>query len=266
MTQAEQNLENAKAATAKQKKKLESLQKETKTAKAVTLTVQEIETMGKKSTFGNNITLTPDECDTLKRYAVNGTFIRFRRVKVVQADYLIRVILIFVEVVLMPKIDVGLVQVEALADGGICDNCTCFVAKFLCNAAGISLVFEAHHEMDVRLFEVTDLPLRAVALMLFGVLHEFLLCVYVFVMQCPGAGPVGFYVVNGRLLALRVEGEDKLIGFCALGCWFRRFVPPLRFAFWLGFWLSTDVAPWKTKPKFGKMCGAGFITLQPRSR
>lgn len=37
------------------------------------------------------------------------------------------------------------------------------------------------------------------------------------------------YVVNGRLLALRVGGEDKLIGFCALGCWFRHFVPPLRF-------------------------------------
>ena len=72
VAQAEQGLEDAKAATAKQKKKLEALQKETKTAKTVALTVQEIETMGKKATFGNNITLTPDECDTLKRYAVNG--------------------------------------------------------------------------------------------------------------------------------------------------------------------------------------------------
>ena len=62
----------AKAATAKQKKKLESLQKETKAAKTIALTVQDIEVMGKKATFGNNITLTPDECDTLKRYAVNG--------------------------------------------------------------------------------------------------------------------------------------------------------------------------------------------------
>ena len=70
--QAEQNLEDAKAATAKQKKKLESLQKETKAAKTIALTVQDIEAMGKKATFGNNITLTPDECDTLKRYAVNG--------------------------------------------------------------------------------------------------------------------------------------------------------------------------------------------------
>ena len=52
--------------------KRQALQKETKTAKTVALTVQEIETMGKKATFGNNITLTPDECDTLKRYAVNG--------------------------------------------------------------------------------------------------------------------------------------------------------------------------------------------------
>ena len=72
VAQAEQSLEDAKAATEKQKKKLEALQKETKTVKTVTLTVQDIEEMGKKATFGNNITLTPDECDTLKRYAVNG--------------------------------------------------------------------------------------------------------------------------------------------------------------------------------------------------
>ena len=72
VTQAEQSLEDAKAATEKQKKKLEALQKETKAAKAIALTVQDIEAMGKKATFGNNITLTPDECDTLKRYATNG--------------------------------------------------------------------------------------------------------------------------------------------------------------------------------------------------
>ena len=70
--QAEQSLADAKAATEKQKKKLEALQKETKAAKAIALTVQDIEAMGKKATFGNNITLTPDECDTLKRYATNG--------------------------------------------------------------------------------------------------------------------------------------------------------------------------------------------------
>ena len=72
VAQAEQSLEDAKAATEKQKKKLEVLQKETKAAKTIALTVQDIEAMGKKATFGNNITLTPDECDTLKRYAVNG--------------------------------------------------------------------------------------------------------------------------------------------------------------------------------------------------
>lgn len=72
VAQVEQSLEDAKSATEKQKKKLEALQKETKTAKAIALTVQDIEAMGKKATFGNNITLTPDECDTLKRYAVNG--------------------------------------------------------------------------------------------------------------------------------------------------------------------------------------------------
>ena len=72
VAQAEQSLEDAKAASEKQKKKLEALQKETKTAKTIALTVQDIEAMGKKATFGNNITLTPDECDTLKRYAANG--------------------------------------------------------------------------------------------------------------------------------------------------------------------------------------------------
>jgi hypothetical protein len=72
VAQAEQSLEDAKAAAEKQKKKLEALQKETKTAKTIALTVQDIEAMGKKATFGNNITLTPGECDTLKRYAING--------------------------------------------------------------------------------------------------------------------------------------------------------------------------------------------------
>ena len=72
VAQAEQSLEDTKVATAKQKKRLEALQRETKAARAIALTVQDIEAMGKKATFGNNITLTPDECDTLKRYAVNG--------------------------------------------------------------------------------------------------------------------------------------------------------------------------------------------------
>ena len=70
--QAEQSLADAQSAVEKQEKKLKALQKETKTAKAIALTVQDIEAMGKKATFGNNITLTPDECDTLKRYATNG--------------------------------------------------------------------------------------------------------------------------------------------------------------------------------------------------
>ena len=67
VAQAEQSLENAKAATEKQKRKLEALQKETKTAKTLALTVQDIEAMGKKKPhYGNDITLTPDECRTLK--------------------------------------------------------------------------------------------------------------------------------------------------------------------------------------------------------
>ncbi|MGM9573534.1 MAG: plasmid recombination protein, partial [Hominicoprocola sp.] len=72
VAQAERSLEDAKAATEKQKKKLEALQKETKTAKTIVLTVQDIEAMGKKSSITGNVSLTPDQCDTLKRYAVNG--------------------------------------------------------------------------------------------------------------------------------------------------------------------------------------------------
>ena len=72
VAQAEQSLEDAKAATEKQKKKLEALQKETKTAKTIALTVQDIEAMGKKNSITGNVSLTPDQCDTLKRYAVNG--------------------------------------------------------------------------------------------------------------------------------------------------------------------------------------------------
>ena len=72
VAQAEQSLEDTKAATEKQKKKLEALQKETKTAKTIALTVQDIEAMGKKSSITGNVSLTPDQCDTLKRYAVNG--------------------------------------------------------------------------------------------------------------------------------------------------------------------------------------------------
>ena len=81
VAQAKRSLENAKAATEKQKKKLEALQKETKTAKTVALTVQDIEAMGKKATFGNNITLTPDECRTLKDYAVSSFAEKAEKIK-----------------------------------------------------------------------------------------------------------------------------------------------------------------------------------------
>ena len=81
VAQAEQSLENAKAATEKQKRKLEALQKETKTAKTLALTVQDIEAMGKKATFGNNITLTPDECRTLKDYAISSFAEKAEKIK-----------------------------------------------------------------------------------------------------------------------------------------------------------------------------------------
>ena len=72
VAQAEQNLEDTRAAAEKQKKKLEVLQKETKAVKAAALTVQDIEAMGKKNALTGNVSFTPQECDTLKKYAVNG--------------------------------------------------------------------------------------------------------------------------------------------------------------------------------------------------
>ena len=65
-------MEDTKAATEKQKKKLEVLQKETKTVKTIALTVQDIEEMGKKNILTGNVSLTQDQCENLKRYAING--------------------------------------------------------------------------------------------------------------------------------------------------------------------------------------------------
>ena len=72
VAQAEQSLEDAKVATEKQKKKLEALQKVTKVAKNIALTVQDIEDMGKKNALTGNVSFTQDQCATLKRYAING--------------------------------------------------------------------------------------------------------------------------------------------------------------------------------------------------
>ncbi|MGN0978601.1 MAG: plasmid recombination protein [Faecousia sp.] len=72
MEQAEQTLADAKSQTEKQKKKLKALQKETKVAKAVALSVQDIEAMGKKNAITGNVTFTADQCDMLKRYAAKG--------------------------------------------------------------------------------------------------------------------------------------------------------------------------------------------------
>ena len=71
VAQAEQSLADAKAATEKQKKKLEALKKETQAAKSVAMTAHEIESMGKKNPITGNVTMTADECRTLKDYAVS---------------------------------------------------------------------------------------------------------------------------------------------------------------------------------------------------
>ena len=72
VAQAEQTLEDTQAAADRQKKRLAVLQKETKTAKAAALTVQDIEAMGKKNALTGNISLTAQECATLKQHAING--------------------------------------------------------------------------------------------------------------------------------------------------------------------------------------------------
>ena len=72
VTQAEQSLADTKAATEKQKKKLEALKKETQAAKSVAMTAHEIESMGKKNPITGNVTMTADECRTLKDYAVSS--------------------------------------------------------------------------------------------------------------------------------------------------------------------------------------------------
>ena len=72
VAQAVQSLADAKAATEKQKKKLEALKKETQAAKSVAMTAHEIESMGKKNPITGNVTMTADECRTLKDYAVSS--------------------------------------------------------------------------------------------------------------------------------------------------------------------------------------------------
>ena len=79
--QAEQSLEDTKAAAEKQKKKLKALQEETKVAKSAVLTVQDIEAMGKKSAFSSNVTLTQSECQTLKEYAISSFAEKAEKIK-----------------------------------------------------------------------------------------------------------------------------------------------------------------------------------------
>ncbi|MEI3221344.1 MAG: hypothetical protein V8S01_04760 [Dorea sp.] len=70
--QAEQTLADKQSAVEKAGTDIKRTAKETKVAKTVALSLQDIEAMGKKAAFSGNITLTPDEADALKRYATNG--------------------------------------------------------------------------------------------------------------------------------------------------------------------------------------------------
>ena len=81
VVQAEQILSDALSQTEKQEKKLKTLQKETKVAQGVALSVQDIEDMGKPQKFSGNIVLTPSECETLKAHAINSMVLRAENTK-----------------------------------------------------------------------------------------------------------------------------------------------------------------------------------------
>ena len=81
VAQAEQILSDAQSQTEKQEKKLKTLQKETKVAQGVALSVQDIEDMGKPQRFSGNIVLTPSECETLKAHAINSMVLRAENTK-----------------------------------------------------------------------------------------------------------------------------------------------------------------------------------------
>lgn len=68
---AEADLELADAAVDDQRKKLDALKQETKAAKTVALTVQDIREMG-KSTVTGKIAFSPEDANALKQYAING--------------------------------------------------------------------------------------------------------------------------------------------------------------------------------------------------
>ncbi len=65
----------------KQKKRLDSLQKELKTVTTVGMTVHDIEAMGKKAALSNNVVLTQQECRALKDYAINSFAERAEKLK-----------------------------------------------------------------------------------------------------------------------------------------------------------------------------------------
>ena len=81
VAQAAQILADAQSQTEKQEKKLKALQKETKVAQGVALSVQDIENMGKPQKFSGNIVLTPSECETLKAHAINSMVLRAENTK-----------------------------------------------------------------------------------------------------------------------------------------------------------------------------------------
>ena len=97
-----------------------------------------------------------------------------------QTNNLLRVILEFVGVVLMPEIHIRLVQVVAFLDCGVIDFGV--LANLFCNARDVAGIFELYHKMVMWLFEVAYLPIRAVAVMVFAVVEKFLLGMCIFVM------------------------------------------------------------------------------------
>ena len=100
-----------------------------------------------------------------------------------QADDLFRVVLVFVGVVLVPKIHICFIEVVTLFDSGIVD--VGVFTNLFCDARYVTGVFEFHNEMVMRLFEVAYLPIGAITVMVFTIIEKFLFGMSIFVMQRP---------------------------------------------------------------------------------
>ena len=122
--------------------------------------------------------------------------------KFVTSHYVLAV-LVLVRVEHVPQVNISLVQVVHLADGINRDT------QVAGNAGKVPGIGETAHKVDMRLFQVTGLPLWRLPVLL----NVGLIClfgVYVLIVQGPGTREIFLRVLDGRLLALRVQHKHAL--------------------------------------------------------